>query len=228
MTEGFISSDDAAPNPRWTGGPQARRKRCRASQARSPRTRASPATATRPHPLLVMVAREDFVVLLTPSAVWENGRDLLKPFTERFAESHGAARSLGSPGRTSISSKRSTAASPAWWRQRLRPRTSCSSPCTRAFELIESEGPRREPRQGAEPLRYELGELIDIARAMTTERDVEQAPRRHPREEPLRHRRRRRQHLRRREATTPNPSPAHAPLQALAERLGALTTRASS
>ncbi|HWL86060.1 MAG TPA: hypothetical protein VNO21_09680, partial [Polyangiaceae bacterium] len=40
---------------------------------------------TRPHPLLLMVAHVHHLVLITPAFVWDKGRELLKPFAERFA-----------------------------------------------------------------------------------------------------------------------------------------------
>ena len=41
---------------------------------------------TRPHPLLAMVGRAGGLgVVFVPGAVWDKGRDLLKPFTSRFA-----------------------------------------------------------------------------------------------------------------------------------------------
>ena len=41
---------------------------------------------TRPHPLLLAASREDLMVIVAPAAVWERGRDLLKPFAQRFAD----------------------------------------------------------------------------------------------------------------------------------------------
>src|SRR4051812_27167262 len=52
---------------------------------------------TRPHPLLVMVAREEYAVVLAPAAVWDRGRELLKPFVPRFADATALLILVGRP-----------------------------------------------------------------------------------------------------------------------------------
>ncbi|WP_198096899.1 hypothetical protein, partial [Clostridioides difficile] len=51
----------------------------------------------RPFPLLLTVTRGDIVVVLAPGPVWDRGRDLLKPFGERFAEGVASLVLLGRP-----------------------------------------------------------------------------------------------------------------------------------
>ena len=51
----------------------------------------------RPHPLLVCVRRDAFQVLVAPASVWDKGRELLAPYTERLAESQARLILLGSP-----------------------------------------------------------------------------------------------------------------------------------
>src|SRR5690606_25537946 len=59
--------------------------------------RLSGESVIRPHPLLLAVAREELLVLLAPAAVWDRGRDLLKPFASRFADSTAMLILMGRP-----------------------------------------------------------------------------------------------------------------------------------
>src|SRR5215470_16766423 len=52
---------------------------------------------TRPHPLLAAVKKDNFVVLLVPAVVWDRGREVLKPFTPKFAEGGAMLVLLGRP-----------------------------------------------------------------------------------------------------------------------------------
>ena len=52
---------------------------------------------TRPHPLLCMVRREARIVLITLASTWDRGRDVLRPFANRFAEGHALLVLLGRP-----------------------------------------------------------------------------------------------------------------------------------
>ena len=67
-----------------------------------------------------------------------------------------------------------------------------------AFELLEAKARAESRGKWLNRYRYELGELIEIAQGDDHRARDRQAPRPHPREEPLHHRRRRREHLRRR------------------------------
>lgn len=126
---------------------------------------------TRPHPLLVTARRDDLTVVIAPAAVWERGRDLLTPFTPRLAEGAAMLVLLGYPSGVDL--------------QQAMDRGLASVVATdpsvdelylagvRAFELLEAKGHAERRGRSLRRYRYELGELIDIARAMTTERDVD-------------------------------------------------------
>jgi HD-GYP domain-containing protein (c-di-GMP phosphodiesterase class II) len=125
---------------------------------------------TRPHPLLLAASRDELMVVVAPAAVWTKGRDLLKPFTRRFAESTAMLILLGYPDSVDL--------------QQAMNRGLASivseNPSTnelflaghRAFELLEAKNRAESRGKWLNRYRYELGELINIARAMTTERDV--------------------------------------------------------
>ena len=125
---------------------------------------------TQPHPLLVMVAREKSVVVFTPATVWDNGRELLKPFAMRFAESSALLLVLGRPRDPNISHALSRGlahvlASDATLEE-------IYVAVARAFELLEAKGRAESRGKWLRRYRHELGELINIARTMTNERDV--------------------------------------------------------
>jgi HD-GYP domain-containing protein (c-di-GMP phosphodiesterase class II) len=125
---------------------------------------------TTPHPLLVMLVRDEHAVIFAPAAVWDNARDLLKPYTARFAESAALLVLLGRPKDPDLEQALSRGLAS------IVPADATADELfiagSRAFELLDSR--RRAERRGHRLSRYEyeLGELIDIARAMSTERDV--------------------------------------------------------
>jgi HD-GYP domain-containing protein (c-di-GMP phosphodiesterase class II) len=126
---------------------------------------------TRPHPLLVMLVREELAMIFAPAGVWDNGRELLKPYTARFADSAALLFLLGRPRDSAIDQALARglggilAAEPST--------DEIFVAVQRGFELLDAK--RRSERRGEWVSRYqfELGELVDIARAMTTERDVD-------------------------------------------------------
>ena len=127
-------------------------------------------SVTRPHPLLVATMREELMVLIAPAAVWDRGRDLLKPFTHRFAEGNGMLVLLGYPAGVDLRQAMNrglasvVSADPSVDEVLLA--------VARAFELLEAKHRAESRGESLQRYRYELGELVDIARAMTTERDV--------------------------------------------------------
>jgi HD-GYP domain-containing protein (c-di-GMP phosphodiesterase class II) len=133
--------------------------------------RLSGEVVTRPHPLLVMLAREDYLVLLAPAAVWDHGRELLKPFAPRFAEASALLLLVGSPtgeGALAQALNRGLGS--------ILPADPSSDELTiavhRAFELLDAKARAESRGKWLTRYRYETSELINIARAMTTERDV--------------------------------------------------------
>jgi HD-GYP domain-containing protein (c-di-GMP phosphodiesterase class II) len=174
MTESQVDSEssEAAPNSRWVGGRDMMLAAMTAAQTTlAGESRLGEGRVTRPHPLLVMATREEHCVVLAPSAVWDNGRELLRPFAPRFAESRALLILLGHPRDTELE-------------QAINRGLACIVPAAptkdelyvavqRAFELMEAKSRAEMRGQWLNRYQYELGELINIARAMTTERDVD-------------------------------------------------------
>jgi HD-GYP domain-containing protein (c-di-GMP phosphodiesterase class II) len=125
---------------------------------------------THPHPLLTMVVREELSLVFAPAAVWDNAREVLQPHAARFAESQALLYVLGTPTGRGLDAAMARGLGAIL---SARPHADALFLAVeRGFELLDAK--RRAERRGAwvERYEYELGELVDIARAMTTERDV--------------------------------------------------------
>ncbi len=128
------------------------------------------AVVARPHPLVVVLLRDDRAVAIAPSDVWDRSRSLLEPFASRIAEGRAMLVVAGHPQTLDLAQARSAGIAAI---------TSDTSPhgtalaAIRALELVEARRDAERGTRGLERYRYELDELTDIARAMTTERNVE-------------------------------------------------------
>jgi HD-GYP domain-containing protein (c-di-GMP phosphodiesterase class II) len=135
----------------------------------------------RPHALLVVAwrtiaapsgrASERLAVVLAPAALWDRARDLLTPFTSRLAEGTAVVVLVGRPADPALGDEAHRAlvsvlpAEPD--------REECYLATQRAFEFLEAKSRAEARGRWLRRYRYELGELIHIARAMTTVRDVD-------------------------------------------------------
>jgi HD-GYP domain-containing protein (c-di-GMP phosphodiesterase class II) len=132
--------------------------------------RLSSEIVTRPHPLLVMLTRGESAVVLAPAKVWDGGRELLKPWTAKFAESQALLLLLGAPKDTNVTQavNRGLAG--------ILPSVPSAEELyvaiARAFELMDAKTRAEHRGKWLNRYEYEVGQLVDIARAMTTERDV--------------------------------------------------------
>ena len=126
---------------------------------------------TRPHPLLVNVTRGELVVLVAPAVVWDAGRELLAPYAARFADGFALVVLLGMPNEHDFATALSkglasvVSADP--------PQDELYVAVQRALELLDTKSRAERRGKWLRRYRYELGELINIARAMTTERSVD-------------------------------------------------------
>ncbi len=125
----------------------------------------------RPHPLLVMVRAAERFVLLGTVDVWDHGRELLKPYAPKITEGDAALVLLGRPRDPDLAGalRRGLAA--------LVPEGSSAEELfvavAAAFELLEARARAESRGKWLNRYRYELGELIEISRALTTEREID-------------------------------------------------------
>jgi HD-GYP domain-containing protein (c-di-GMP phosphodiesterase class II) len=138
-------------------------------------------SVTRPHELLVVVwrtlvsssgrARERLCVVFAPAALWDRARELLAPFTDRFAEGQALLVLVGRPEDPSLGDATSRGLASVVDREASADELHLAA--HRAFELLDTRTRAESRGRWVRRYRYELGELINIARAMTTVRDVD-------------------------------------------------------
>ena len=128
-------------------------------------------TVSRPHPLLVAMTRDELMVVLAPAAVWARGRELMRPFAGRFAESTAMLVLMGYPSDVDLQQAMNRGLASIVAEEASVDEIFLA--VVRAFELLEAKGRAESRGKWLRRYRYELGELINIARAMTTERDVD-------------------------------------------------------
>lgn len=124
----------------------------------------------RPHPLLLTLRRDARTLVLAPAAVWDKGRELLRPFAAKLSEGAAMLLLLGRPreldatlainrGLGALLGERPTA-------------DEVYVSAHNAFELLEAKARAESRGKWLNRYRYELGELIEIAKAITTEREL--------------------------------------------------------
>lgn len=136
---------------------------------------------TRPHPLLAAVWRissisasrspQRLATVFAPAALWDHARDLLRPLAHRLAEGTATVVLVGRP-RTSVLESTSYRGIVSVVPEDAG-EEDIGLAVHQAFELMEARA--RADARGVWLRRYriELGELLEIARAMTTVRDVD-------------------------------------------------------
>src|SRR5688572_12508050 len=125
----------------------------------------------RPHPLLLMVRRGAHSVLIAPAVVWDNARELLSPYTAALGALEARILLLGTPQDPDLDKALNLglgALLPA-----APERGELEVALHQAFELMEMKARSESRGKWLNRYRYELGELIEIARALTTEREID-------------------------------------------------------
>ncbi len=125
----------------------------------------------RPHPLLVTVQQNDLFVVIAPAAVSEHARDVLRPLSLRLASGTAMLVWLGCPPRPHLEDARSRGLSAI-----VPPEASADElfvAVKNALELMEVRARAESRGKWLDRYRYELGELIEIAKAITTEREID-------------------------------------------------------
>jgi HD-GYP domain-containing protein (c-di-GMP phosphodiesterase class II) len=128
-------------------------------------------TLTRPHPLLLSLRRGGFSVLLAPASVWDNARDLLDPYLEQFAATEARLVLLGRPKDPDLIQALNLGVC-ALLAEAPAPEEVFVA-LHQAFELMSVKARSESRGKWLNRYRYELGELIEIARALTTEREID-------------------------------------------------------
>jgi HD-GYP domain-containing protein (c-di-GMP phosphodiesterase class II) len=134
-------------------------------------TRQSDAIVTHPHPLLCMVRRAGRVVVIAPASVWDHARQILRPFHPRLADGQAMLVLLGHPSEAEVLAAMNKGLAsllsdvPTSDELYVALRT--------AFDLMEAKARAESRGKWLNRYRYELGELIEIARAIETERDID-------------------------------------------------------
>lgn len=129
------------------------------------------ASAFRPHPLIVTVRRGGHFVVIAPAAVWDRGREALRPFAARLADGSAILILVGRVSGKDLESALNRGLGA------IVPGDATAAELTvavhNAFELIEAKSRAERRGQWAYAGGYELGELLEIARAISTERQVD-------------------------------------------------------
>lgn len=128
-------------------------------------------TVTRPHPLLLLVRRRAAFVLIAPAVVWDHARDLLAPYVAKLAALEARLLLLGRPRDVDLELAMNHGVAAL-----LAPEPATEElivALSQAFELMELKARSESRGKWLNRYRYELGELIEIARALTTEREID-------------------------------------------------------
>ncbi|MBL8741350.1 MAG: GAF domain-containing protein [Myxococcales bacterium] len=125
----------------------------------------------RPHPLVVVVRKDAAIVIIAPAVVWDEARALLKPFAVALAEGTAALLLAGCPRDPNLGAaidRGLAAVMPA-----VPGVDELFVGITSALELIDARSRAESRGRWLSRYRYELGELIEIAKAISTEREID-------------------------------------------------------
>ncbi|HWP08516.1 MAG TPA: HD domain-containing phosphohydrolase [Polyangiaceae bacterium] len=125
----------------------------------------------RPHPLVVVVRRQSFQVLITSAKVWDTERDLLGPWTEKLALVEARLVLLGRPKDPDLERALNLGLAALLGKEPGADELVVA--LHQAFELMDLKARSESRGKWLNRYRYELGELIEIARALTTEREID-------------------------------------------------------
>jgi HD-GYP domain-containing protein (c-di-GMP phosphodiesterase class II) len=126
-------------------------------------------TLTRPHPLVVLVRRPPWSVLIAPDEVWDRGRDLLRPLANKLAAGEATLLLVGRPKAPDLAEASGRGVC-ALLPDDVRPEELLLA-LANAFDLLATRDRAERQGRSLDRHRFELNELIDIARAMATERE---------------------------------------------------------
>jgi HD-GYP domain-containing protein (c-di-GMP phosphodiesterase class II) len=137
----------------------------------SQRPAASGDSVLRAHPLVLVVRRQDFTVVLAPASVWDRKRELFAPWTEKLASAEARLVLLGRPSDPDLGKALNLGLAAILSSEPSHDELTVS--LHQAFEFMDVKARSESRGKWLNRYRYELGELIDIARALTTEREID-------------------------------------------------------
>ncbi len=129
-------------------------------------------TVVRPHPLLCLVRQEKRCILLAPSVTWKNGRELFAPYADALTAYEMRLILLGGVEGNDLTEAQNRGLFAILGAEPQGAELTVA--LNQAFELMEVKGRSESRGKWVSRYRYELGELIEIARALTTEREIAQ------------------------------------------------------
>lgn len=125
----------------------------------------------RPHPLLLSIRSDATSLVVLPAVVWDGARHLLQPFAETLASGTSALLITGRPRDPDLEGAVSRGLAS------LLPEHPSDDELfvaiTSAFELLDARGRAESRGRWLSRYRYELGELIEISKALSTEREID-------------------------------------------------------
>lgn len=124
----------------------------------------------RPHPLIVLVRRSRLTVVLAPGAVWDRAKDILAKYLARHESGEAMLLLLGKVQDPDLDKAIDQGlaglldAAPSAHALYVAVRN--------AFHTMEAHGRAESRGKWLNRYRYELGELVEIARMLSTEREI--------------------------------------------------------
>ncbi len=130
----------------------------------------SDASVGMPHPTIVAIRRDEFRVLIIAAEVWDRCRDLLSPFADDLARFTARLVVVGTPRDPDLSAALNRGVGALLSEDPTDEQFLVAF--HQAFEFMAAKARSESRGKWLNRYRYELGELIEISRALTTEREI--------------------------------------------------------
>jgi hypothetical protein len=134
-------------------------------------SRFGPLRIALPHPLVLRVEQEEHSVVVFPAEVWDRGRHLLEPFKNDVAQFTTRLVVLGVPQDPELERALKLGIGAILPVEPSVPELFVA--LLQAFDFMESRAHSEDRGRWVSRHRYELSELLEIARAITTEREID-------------------------------------------------------